>query len=302
MTIRYRRFGEDENEVVAKIFARAYNDLLTKGGNKPYVDVEDQAGWTKAWRPDRQALFEHFSASKNESWLAEQDGEVLGYARSILRDGIWQLTDFWVLPHKQAGGIGEVLLDRTFRSRVDSGGRVVVATTGGAAMARYIKCGLDVLSPLLEFAGPPRSTTIAADVSEEPMLDDTPTLEVLSRLDRAILGFDRTVDHKWFLAKRTGYLYRRRGEPIGYGYVAKWPGPFAARDPADLPVVLAHAETEMAKRDQEMTLIVPMVNSDAMRYLLSRGFRMNDKFMLLFMADRVRPRLDRYIMWWPGYC
>ena len=51
-----------------------------------------------------------------------------------------------------------------------------------------------------------------------------------------------------------------------------------------------------------MLLIVPLANTIVTRYLLSRGFRMNDKFLMLFMADTPRPCLDRYVLWTPGFC
>lgn len=302
MTIRYRRFGRNENEIVAKIFARVYNGLLTRAGDEPFVDIEDEAAWTVDWERDRKSLFEHFSASDNDSWLAEEGGEVVGYARSILRDGVCQLTDFWVRSEKQASGVGHELLNRAFRARPEGRGRLVISTTTGAAMARYLKADLDVLCPVLEFARTASSTSLAANAVAEPMAEDAPTLEILNRIDRAVLGFEREVDHRWFLGNRAGYLYRREGEPVGYGYVGRWNGPFAALEPADLPTILAHAESQVAQRGGEMMLIVPMANSIAARHLLSRGFRMNDRFVMLCMADSPRPCLDRYIIWWPGFC
>jgi GNAT superfamily N-acetyltransferase len=302
MTIQYRRFEKDENEVVARIFARGYNELLRRAGSEPYVNVDDPEAWAKAWEPDRRALFEHFAESSNESWVAEDDGEILGYARSILRGGVRQLTDFWVLPDKQSTGIGYQLLEKTFRSGRENEGRVVVATTFGGAVACYLKSGLDVLCPVLEFVGAPGSTSVPTDIDAAPMVHDAPTIAELNRIDRTILGFEREVDHLWFLKMRNGYLYRRQGNVIGYGYVGRWQGPFAALDPNDMSAVLAHAEVQCAQQGIKMMLIIPMANSLATRYALTRGLRMHDKFLLLFMSEALRPRLDRYIFWWPGFC
>ena len=57
-----------------------------------------------------KSLFEHFAAHGSDSWLAEENGDVVAYARSIVRDGIRQLTDYWVLPQSQTSGIGQELL------------------------------------------------------------------------------------------------------------------------------------------------------------------------------------------------
>jgi hypothetical protein len=91
MAIRYRRFGEDENQRVCKLFARGLNALLTQAGEAPYVDVEDPAAWAVAWERDRRSLFEHLAAGEGERWLAEENGVLVGYARSIVRGAVRHL-------------------------------------------------------------------------------------------------------------------------------------------------------------------------------------------------------------------
>src|SRR3712207_7374197 len=52
------------------------------------------AGDAAAWEL-RRPLFEHLAATCEGWWLAEDDrsGELLGYARAILRDGTRELTE-----------------------------------------------------------------------------------------------------------------------------------------------------------------------------------------------------------------
>ncbi len=300
MTIRYRRFGVDEVEEVGKVFARGYNYLLTRVGADPYVNVDDEEAWAGAWERDRKSIFEHLTTSDGESWLAEQNGQILGYARSVQRDGVCQLTEFFVLPAQQLSGIGKELLDRAFGSG-GTDGRTVISSTHAAAMARYLKAGVHPQSPVYEFERKPEPVTVETDLTIEPITNDPSTLEALNRIDRAILGFRRDADHLWMLTDRSGYLYRRQDEPVGYGYIGRWCGPFALIDPEDFPAVLAHAETEAAAIGDEFMLIVPLVNQIAVDYLLSRGFHMDDKFIMIFMADTPRPRLDRYLIASPGF-
>ena len=72
------------------------------------------------------------------------------------------------------------------------------------------------------------------------------TLAAIGAIDEAILGFRRDVDHRWLASQRPGWLYRRAGAVVGYGYHPtrpSWGGPAAVLDAADLPVLLADAET-----------------------------------------------------------
>ena len=107
-------------------------------------------------------------------------------------------------------------------------------------------------------------------------------------------------DHAWLLGERAGYLYRRGGRVVGYGYLGPSAGPFALLDPRDYLAVLAHAEAEAAHRDADFGVEVPLVNRAALDFLLGRGFRM-DSFFALFMADVPFGRFDRYLFTSPPF-
>ena len=141
MSISYRRFGPADLQDVARVFAASLNDLLQQAGAAPYFDLDDPDAWGRVWERDRRPLFEHLASNQCESWLAEEEGQILGYARSILRDGMCQLTEFFVLPGRRSRGIGRELLSRAFES-VSAKEHTVISTTSPAAMARYLKAGV----------------------------------------------------------------------------------------------------------------------------------------------------------------
>ena len=72
-------------------------------------------------------------------WFAEDEatGEAIGYARSILRDGVRELTEFFVLPEAQGAGVGRGLLARAFPAD-GARHRAIVATMDPRAIARYL--------------------------------------------------------------------------------------------------------------------------------------------------------------------
>ena len=77
-------------------------------------------------------------------------------------------------------------------------------------------------------------------------------LETLNDLERAVLEFPRGAEFRWLISQREGYLYRRAGRPVGYGFVgATGSGPIATLDPADQVPILRHVEARAATLDRE---------------------------------------------------
>jgi hypothetical protein len=121
----------------------------------------------------------------------------------------------------------------------------------------------------------------------------------LRAIDQEILGYTRDVDHAWLATMKTGYLYRRNGRAVGYGYAGVDNGPFALLDAADYPTVLAHAAAQAAARgDAQTGFEVPLINRQAVQYLLRRGYRMGS-FITFYMCDAPLGRLENYIVTGP---
>src|ERR1051326_6358472 len=54
-----------------------------------------------------------------EWWVAgeAESGRLVGFARTIERDGLFELTEFFVRPGQQSRGVGKALLERAFPAR-----------------------------------------------------------------------------------------------------------------------------------------------------------------------------------------
>ena len=120
----------------------------------------------------------------------------------------------------------------------------------------------------------------------------------------AILGFRRDVDHTWLASQRPGWLYRRAGTVVGYAYHPtrpSWGGPAAVLDAADLPVLLADAETAAFEAGHAtVTFDIALVARTAIDHLLGRGFRL-EPFQMLFFSDGPVDGLDRYVLTSPPF-
>ena len=298
MPMTFRPGTLADSYTVYDIFQQAMLDLSQRlgvmaitGGNEPTVLAQ-------LWER-RRPLFEHLARTADQFWLAESDGQAIGYARSILRDGVRELTEFFVRPGQQSAGVGRELMARTF----PTGGakhRTIIATLDVRAQARYFKVGVYSRFPIQYFSRQPEAVDVATDLTVEPIAAAPEVIDALGALDAALLGHRRDVDHAWLLTDRQGYLYRRNGQPVGYGYAGQRSGPFALLNESDFPAVLAHAETQAAARGEDFGVEAPSINRAAIDYLLSRGYQI-DPFVALFMSDAPFGQFENYICTSPPF-
>lgn len=292
---------EADTPAVFRLFLRSVRDLAYRQGTRAAADGDNPDVIAAVWE-QRQSMFEHLARSAHQFWLAERDGEILGYARSILRDGMLELTEFFVSPEAQSGGIGRQLLARVFAGE-NVRFRTIIASTDTRAQARYLKAGVYPLFPIYHLVRKAEVADVMSDLRFESLQLSEAVLETLGELDAAILGYRRDVDHRWFLDNRDGYLIYRDGCLLGYGYASRGSGggPYVLLDSADYPAVLTQAETLAARNGQEeIAFGVPMVNRAAVTFLLRRGYRI-DPSILLYMSDSDAPWLDRYIVTGPPF-
>ena len=297
---RYRPGTAADSQACFGVMEASIDDFGRRTGTIPNDTFGDPAAWDT-----RRPLFEHLAATGESWWIAEDEAtsQPVGYARTILRDGVRELTEFFVHPTAQAGGIGRELLDRTFPSE-GARHRSIIATTDNRALARYLRAGL---IPRLAMAGlqaAPRAVSVATDLTREPIDPASSPLADLATIDRALLDLRRDEDHRWLAGQRPGWLYRRDGVPVAYAYhpsAPSWGGPIAALDATDLPVLLADAESAAAAAGHDLvTFDLPLVARTAVDHLLSRGFRV-DPFLMLFFSDGPVDGMDRYVVTSPPF-
>ena len=159
----YRPGTAADTRTCFEIFEVTVDDLGRRTGSV----ANSTAGDPNAFEL-RRPLFDHLAETADEWWMAEDDatGRAVGYARSILRDGVRELTEFFVLPDAQAGGVGRELLARAFPAE-GARHRAIVATTDPRAIARYLKTGLGGRLPLVGWEGVPRAAPLETDLVRE---------------------------------------------------------------------------------------------------------------------------------------
>lgn len=270
-------------------------DLASRHGTPLEGSADD---WWAASEP----VYRFLATNHAEWWIAEdpESRDMLGYARSIERGGLFELTEFFVRPGQQSRGLGRTLLDRTFPlGRGDM--RVIVATGDPRALARYYRSDTVAQFPIFTLAAAPEDVEFDGRLSTLALTPGSSDVAAVVDIERAVLEYDRGADEfDWLLGLREGHLYQRGGRPVGFAFVGKdGAGPVAALDPTDLPDILLHVEKRAkAVGLERLELEVPSLNAVAVRHLLGRGFRM-DPFVTNLMASRPFGQFDRYISFSP---
>ncbi len=289
-----RRGTPDDSRAAFELGIAAVRDLMNRQNHPLTLDTD--AFWLVL-----QPYLSHLAAHAAEWWIAEDpsDGTMLGHARSVERQGLFELSELFVRPGAQSAGVGKRLIERAFpvgRGEV----RLIIATNDVRALARYYAADTVARFGMASLAAAPKP--VSGDVGElevvRAMPDDTSTV---AELEATVVGFARHNDYPWLFEQREAYLYRRHGRAVGFSFFSEaGVGPIAALEPADQRSILLHLEGRAHDCGlEEVNFQVPTINAVAMRYLLDRGFRI-DAPLNVFMSNRSFGRFDRFIAFAPS--
>jgi GNAT superfamily N-acetyltransferase len=290
----YRRATLDDAIACNELMWSSVTDLAQRQGTP-------LGGTAADWWQSSEALNGLLAEEAAEWWVAvlPASGRLVGFARSIERDGLFELTEFFVVPDQQSKGIGHALIGRAFPAgRGDV--RSIIATSDVRAQARYYAAGTVARFPLYTLGGAPNASAPLRDLTVEA-IEDAQTIGAQREIERSVLGYSRSdTEMRWLMDRRHGYVYRRGDRYVGFSFLGRdGTGPMAALDPSDLPAILLHAEDLAHSIDLErIELQVPGPNEVGVRHLLGRGFRF-DRWINFLMSDRPFGDFDRFIPFSP---
>ena len=208
----------------------------------------------------------HLLAHDGErSFVAEADGEVVGFGAAIVRGDTWFLSSLFIRVRFQGRGVGRRLLELVWGE--GHARRITISSSiQPISNGLYARRGLVPATPMLGLGGKPR-----ADVPSglEPV---APEPAAMALLDRAAYGFDRAVDHAYWSQGAAGTLWLRGGEPAAYSYRSQSGGigPVAGVDPASAAAAL---QAELAQCDGEAWVDVPGSSRELVETALAAGLR-----------------------------
>ncbi len=279
--MRIRPATEDDLAAVARIFEASVTWL--NGRYRP-----DQTDAQPPGSSSRTDFYRHLLET-GVIFMAE-DPEPVGYTAAVMRDGVWFLSQFWVLPERHGAGIGSALLDETLAWGREAGTFSVMASPFPAAQKIYLRSSMYPLWTQLDMGG-----TFPVGWSVEGMEELTPSDQPwVDELDREMRGTARPEEHVFWRQSATGFAFRRDGAPVGYiyGWADGKVGPGVAREPSDLPRLLQVA-ARVIPDGRQASVAVPSSNWTALRELTRLGF--TPMGSNTFMASRPLGDVARYI-------
>jgi hypothetical protein len=271
-------------------------------------EAEIEANW-KLERP----LIEFMSAQDDGCfWIAEDDGELAGFARVVRFGRLEQLTEVCVAPDRRGRGLGRALLERCWPGPpTKEVGRLVVAAGSGVDLSLTVGFGVMPATGHWHLAQPAerylehrsQQTLDTAEAAVHVLKPDRAVTE-WQRLEPLAIAHERPLLHEFFGRERVCLASLDEdgganalcwvGTP---GYI----GPGVATEPGGLvPVVLA-ALDRVAKTEEPEALDV-FCTTDSwwlLRRLTSLGFRVVRPSWIL--CSEPLPGLDRYLPTRPAY-
>jgi ribosomal protein S18 acetylase RimI-like enzyme len=217
MSVVFRPARAEELQRAEELVVGSINDLTERHGFGPMATRRP---------PD----FQLFSLADDPDglWVAESNGEIVGFALSWVCGDLWFLAELFVAPDQQGRGVGNALLERTFEHARKSGATnksLITFTFNAVSQGLYIRHGMLPRLPIYMVKGAsdvlssrPRPQKLRA-TPIEPIVSH---LESLAELDLGSLGVSREKHHRYLLNDRTmkGVFLDDGGDRIGYAYVS----------------------------------------------------------------------------------
>jgi len=279
----YRPVRETEIGETAEIFLIACADMYAR--HNIFAATPEHAVVEQGYRHVFETGIFH---------VAEVDGRIAAVCHAIVRERLWFLSGFWMLPEFQRQRIGGALLKQVKDAGEQAGADTFFtwSSVDQTAMAGYMKQGMLPGYQILTFAGALRDLPSSSDGHEvQPLL-----LSNATALDRRVRAAEREVDHNFWLSKagHQGRQLIRDGRLIGYYYFHHGViGPAAWNDAADAEVLLAAACREAASHSEQIKLMIPGINHTAIRFALRAGLRLSAYSHLLTTAPF--GRMEQYL-------
>ncbi|MBV8034178.1 GNAT family N-acetyltransferase [Roseateles sp.] len=281
-----------------ELVVRSINDLTSRHGFGPIARVRPPNFQAFCLRDDARG-----------TWLAEDGGEMVGFAQSWTCDRLWFLAELFVAPERQGDGIGNELLDRALQHAREAGAAtkgLITFAFNVASQGLYVRHGL-LPRQVIHLCGAERGAMARRawdpTLRTSPIRATTADLETLRQLDLATLSVGREKHHRYLLSDvaMTGVFLEEGGERVGYAYVDSTGhvGPLAVLHAGAMPAAFRTALALAVAGDAPWISVFVPGASDALAIAADQGLR----FMLpmVLMADRDCGDWARYLPRNPGF-
>jgi GNAT superfamily N-acetyltransferase len=218
VTIQYRLAHAADLLRASELVVASMNHLCQRHGFTPIATA-------------RPSTFSHFSSQDDPDglWVAEDAGDILGFAFSWVCGDLWFLAQLFVSPDQQGHGIGHNLLQRTLEHAQQKKAAIKALITfafNTVSQGLYIRQGLFPRCPLYSFsiARDALASSLKGErLRYQPLENTALHSHTLAKIDVEVLGTSRAKHHRFLSTERStrGVLFHVGQEPVGYAYVSE---------------------------------------------------------------------------------
>jgi ribosomal protein S18 acetylase RimI-like enzyme len=298
MPVVFRPAQAQELERAEELVVRSINDLTERHGFGPMATL-------------RPVQFQLFSLRDDPDgfWVAEDQGEMLGFAFSWICGELWFLAELFVKPGHQGRGIGDELLKRTLEHAQKRGATnkaLIAISFNRASQGLYIRHGLYPRLPIYNF-GVTRDVLTArlqgAQLRCVPLEETASHLHSLAQIDAEALGVSRERHHGYLINGDAieGFLLYANDDCVGYAYISDGHiGPLAVARTNIMGTAFRTALNLAAESgSSQASAFLPGTNEEALGVAVEHGMRIT--FPMVLMSTRDFGDWTRYLPRNPGF-
>jgi GNAT superfamily N-acetyltransferase len=267
----YRRATSADIEAEHAIFCRAEGRIVRARG----YDWADPP--LDRFSPGLRHLLANDPA---RCWVAEADDRVVGFTGAFVRDDTWFFSMLFIDPDFQGRHVGRDLF-RLAAEGAPPRRLTITDSIQPVSNALYGRHGLLPIAPLIPLAG-------TAHIERPSGLDAAdPSRADLAIVDRAAYGFDRALDHAWWVSQKTRRGWYRDGQMVAWSYrtPSGYIGPLAGIDAASAAAALA-AELHS---EGAVSVEIPASARTLLSMALDSGLHIEPPIGLLLASEGVAP-------------
>src|SRR4051794_10886851 len=184
----------DDAPAAEQVTAIGFHELDTRMFRRAWPDPEPRP-------PERSAIWidrvRHLvGTDPGGCWVAERDDRLLGIVVSFVREKMWLLASYAVVPDAQGLGLGRALLAPALDHGRGSLRAMLNASNDPKAVRRYHEAGFRLYPQMFLRGIPDRSTIPVVEKVREGSADD---VDLMDSIDRQTRGAAHGVDHEILL-------------------------------------------------------------------------------------------------------
>ena len=297
MPILCRPACAQDLEPASDLVVASINDLTERHGLGPMASASPPSFQMFCLKDDPDGL-----------WVAEEAGEMLGFAWSWVCGDFWFLAQLFVSPSQQGRGIGNELLKRTFEHAQKSGASqraLITFSFNRVSQGLYIRHGLYPRFPIYFFkvAREKLLGRLGGPRFRHQPLSEATDLPNLALVDARAFGVSREKHHRYLINDKAtrGVSLWADGDCVGYAYIANGRiGPLAVTTPHALETAFTTALAFASENGSPaISAFLPGTSEAVLKSAVEHG--MSITFPMLFMSSRDPGGWTAYLPRNPGF-